>query len=278
MHRLPRTALAAAVLFASPGGWVGGAAHAASPGYTAEPGPFRKTARFVVRYTGSGTSRTDYHSEPPNEGGKHDTNDVHDSSTQSWALRYRVPLTIPTCEPGDADPCAEVGPLRGALGRMRATGRVDHKHVDGLYRELDSGIKCRVSSTPNRRPFAAVLGVDYAAGPGAFVLRGFNPVEDALALLPGQCPGQGDSLDLILDNYFTPGFSFADGYGPERWFTSRRVVIPTAALHRSSRITVPLGLTQAGRSPTRCAVRRRWERCHTRGLWRGTLTLSRVSG
>src|SRR5438874_9500222 len=85
------TALAAPLLVATPA--------ASGAPYSVEHGPFQAAPRFAVRYSGSGSWRTLYHSEPPNDGGDHDTNDVDDSSTQRWQLLYRGALVVPRCKP-----------------------------------------------------------------------------------------------------------------------------------------------------------------------------------
>ena len=78
----------------------------------------------------------------------------------------------------------------------------------------------------------------------------------------------------MLDFYAMPGFSFASGYGPERWFTSAEAAVPAAVLRSSRRITIPLRNTAAGRPPKGCSVNDpSFERCRTGGKWRGVLTL-----
>jgi hypothetical protein len=56
--------------------------------YTVVPGRYTPQPRFVVTYDGSGSWSTVYHSEPPNPGGAHDTNDARDSSAEHWSLRF----------------------------------------------------------------------------------------------------------------------------------------------------------------------------------------------
>lgn len=255
------------------------AAASAAP-YSVERGAFRKTARFVATYSGSGSWRTIYHSEPPNDGGDHDTNDVDDSSTQRWDLRYAGALVVPRCAPSGPsrrDRCRSVEGRTEAAGPATVTGHVDHVHVDGLYRYDDSQQHCDVAeSTPPNRPLRAALGARYLRRARAIELVEHNPVVSALELLPGQCPGQGDSLDLIDDNYFRPGFSFVDGYGPDRWFTSRRIAVPLAVLHRARTITIAVADTPAGAPPRHCAVvHPSYERCTTGGAWTGVLKLTR---
>src|ERR1700761_9578612 len=65
--------------------------------YTIVPGSYTPQPSFVVTYDGSGSWRTVYHSEPPDPGGAHDTNDAHDSSTEHWSLRFTQPLAITRC-------------------------------------------------------------------------------------------------------------------------------------------------------------------------------------
>jgi hypothetical protein len=90
--------------------------------------------------------------------------------------------------------------------------------------------------------------------------------------MPGACPDQGEPIDRILDNYFTPGFSFDARFGPEPWFRSRTVLIPARVFHHSTEVMVPLGDTDAGRPPRDCAVEHpEYERCTTGGAWNGVL-------
>jgi hypothetical protein len=232
--------------------------------------------RFAVTYTGAGRWHTDYHSEPSNPGGAHDTNDAHDSSTQQWSLRFRRPLVIGRCALGRSAPadCVRVRGVSSATGTTRATGTIDHRHLDGLYRFDDSSERCRVSAaTAAGVPLAASVTAQYVSGRGEVVLTALTPVDEVLVLLPAACPGQGDSLDGLRDDYFTPGFSFGAGFGSEQWFTSQRVVIAAAVLHRAARITVALGPTAHGTPPPGCALPSSEGRCHTHGAWRGILTL-----
>jgi hypothetical protein len=231
--------------------------------------------RFAVTYKGSGAYRTVFHATPPNDGGKPDTNDAHDSSRQSWAITFRRRIEIPACG-GSPDPCAAVAGLSGASGPTSLTGRVDHKHVDGLYRQLDRTVKCRLSKTPSpRRRLDASVAVRYIPESQSFAVTASDPVSTAVNLFPAQCPKQGDSIDRILDFYAMPGFSFAAEYGPERWFESREVVIPAATFERSAKVNVPLGVTPAGTPPRRCAVYDpSFERCKTGGSWSGVLTFT----
>jgi hypothetical protein len=149
--------------------------------------------------------------------------------------------------------------------------------VDGLYRQLDSQAHCDLAADPAAdRALRARIDVRYIARRRAFAVTAENPVTTALDLLPGQCQSQGDSLDLLLDNYFGPAFSFAKAWGPDRWFRSRAVTIPAGLLHRSASVSIPLALTRAGTPPSGCAVvHPEYERCSTGGSWAGLLTLTR---
>jgi hypothetical protein len=151
--------------------------------------------------------------------------------------------------------------------------------VDGLYRELDRTVKCRLEKSPSaRRRLDATISLRYIPETQSIGITATNPIATAVSLFPAQCPEQGDSIDRISDFYAMPGFSFADQYGPERWFRSREVVVPTADLHRSAKITIPLADTPRGTPPRRCAVRDpSFERCTTGGSWSGTLTLKRTT-
>jgi hypothetical protein len=107
----------------------------------------------------------------------------------------------------------------------------------------------------------------------------FNPISDALELLPRACPSHPDSLDRIYDSYFEPGFSFANGWGANRWLESAAVSIPAAVFHRSAEIVVPLAATRAGTPPRGCAVQNpSYERCRTGGRWAGVLRFRRRAG
>src|SRR3954454_17548697 len=112
--------------------------------YTADPGPARAHPTFSVAYSGSGSYRTVFHATPPNPGGKPDTNDAHDTSKQSWDVKFRRKLAVPTCgQPagfGD-DPCGSLGGLSGASGKASMIGKVDHKHVDGPYKQLNRTVR-----------------------------------------------------------------------------------------------------------------------------------------
>jgi hypothetical protein len=260
---------------------VAATAAAAPAPLTRTAAPYRDRVRFTVRYRGSGHVDTIYAAKPPNPGGKHDTNAVHDTSTQAWRITYISGFTVGPCGVGgtgtdDVDPCATVGDILRARGTTSATGTVRHTHVDGLYRQLDSEAHCHLAArTPRGFSLSSAIAVRYAPAMQAFALTAGEPVTDALSLLPGACPSQEDSLDLILDNYFAPGFSFDQAYTSARWFTAATVVVPTAILHTSAEIRIPLADTRAGTPPRHCAVRHpSYERCTTRGAWSGTLTLT----
>src|SRR3954447_10136696 len=141
-----RTWVAIATLFAL------AAVPATASAYTSTPGPEVANAAFTVRYEGESAYRTRFHAHPPNPGHKDDTNDARDSSRQEWDVRYGGALAIPTCDQsaeGSADPCESVAGLSGARGPTGITGRVDHKHVDGVYRQLDRTVKCKLAKHPS---------------------------------------------------------------------------------------------------------------------------------
>jgi hypothetical protein len=253
-----------------------GSAAAAKAPYTSEPSAFRSDPTFVVTYRGGGGWHTTFHATPPNDGGKSDKNDAKDSSRQAWKVKFRKRIAIPVCgapAEGGEDPCTSLTGLSGARGPTSVTGRVNHKHVDGLYRELDRTVKCRLAKrTSARKRLEATLTVHYDPESQTFAVGAGSPLVTTLSLFPTACPKQGDSIDRIFDFYATPGFSFADSYGPDRWFTSGAVTIPVAVFHRSSRIRIPLADTKAGRPPRRCAVLNpSYERCKTGGNWTGVL-------
>jgi hypothetical protein len=247
---------------------------AAGPAYTAVPGDHSADPRFVVTYEGTGKWRTRFHATPPNPDEDPDTNDARDSSAQAWKLKFRRGLEVPDCAAGG---CGAVTGVRGASGATRATMRIDHKHVDGIYPELDRVVRCRLarSTKPGRRLRAAV-DMRYDPAADAFAVTAQSPLFNVLTALPTVCPKQGDSIDRILDTYAIPGFSFADGYGPERWFTSRTIAIPSALFHDSTEIRVRLAETKRGTPPRHCALENpSYERCTTRGSWSGVLTFRR---
>lgn len=272
---------AAAAVVASVVALIVAATASARPAYVVTKGPYRALAGFVVTYTGSGSWHTVYHSEPPNRGGNPDTNDANDSSTQKWSETFRLRLIVPRCgrpKPKAKDRCVLIKSLTGARGKSSDTGRARHRHLDGLFPALSRHIGCSESVRTGRR---AILGssivVRYQPRAHALAVFAPDPVADALSILPSQCPGQGDSIDGLYDNYFTPGFSFDLRYTADRWFTSRTVVIPVGILHRAKRIRIALSNTRVGTPPRHCAVMNpSYERCTTGGSWRGTLTLTRA--
>ena len=261
---------------------LGAASASTAAAYTTLPGPKRADARFVVTYRGIGFYSTVFHGEPHNPGGADDTNDASDSSAQAWALKFHRRIAFPPCGAptgGGGDPCSGLTGLSGAIGATTATGEVSHRHVDGLYRVLDRTVTCRMRQrTSARTAVTASIGVRYLPGSRSFGVTAYNPVASALTVFPPQCPGQGDSIDRILDFYAAPGFSFASGYGADRWFTSREVMIPAAVFHRSAKVSIPLAGTPAGRPPRDCAVMDpAFERCTTGGSWSGTVTFTASS-
>ncbi|HEY0633502.1 MAG TPA: hypothetical protein VGC98_15705 [Thermoleophilaceae bacterium] len=245
--------------------------------YTTTSGPSRADAKFAVTYQGKGSYSTTFHATPPNPGGKPDTNDAHDTSTQAWNVKFRRALTIPTCgQPsvGD-DPCASLDGLSGASGPTNMTGKVNHKHVDGLYKQLDRTVRCTLRVSPSKkRRLEVSLATRYIPESNSIGVSVSDPMSTTISFFPTQCPKQGDSIDRILDFYATPGFSFAQDFGPERWFASREVVIPSDVFHRSAAIKIPLHLTANGTPPKHCArPNPSYERCKTGGAWNGVLTL-----
>ncbi|MDT4919873.1 MAG: hypothetical protein QOI15_775 [Pseudonocardiales bacterium] len=253
-----------------------GSAGAATPAYTAKPGPFRAAPAFTASYRGSGHWRTVFHATPPNPGGASDTNDADDASTQDWSISYRRPVVVTGCRAS----CPRlVSPLH-ARGTTRVTGRVRHKHVDGLYRQLDAAISCHIHHTIRpRTAISAKLHLRYSPDGRMIAITAENPVADALVILPHACPGQGDSIDRILDSYFEPGFSFSPAFGADRWLQSATVEVPVAVLQRSSEITIPLRNTRAATPPRGCAVKDpAYERCRTGGSWTGVLRLKATRG
>jgi hypothetical protein len=261
VNRIAPAAAAAILALAAPA--------AASP-FAARTGRYRATARFTVAYAGSGRWVTSYHAEPSDGGGKHDTDTARDSSTQKWSETLSRPLIVRACD------CGSPAELTGARGTSSAAGRIDHVHLDGLYADLNASERCTVrSATPAGMPLDGEVEFAYEPRSRSMSLTALNPVGDALLLLPPECPGQGDSLDGLADSYFTPGFSFAPGWGPDRWFTSATVSIPLSVLHRASRITIPLADARGGRPPRDCSVPHpSWQRCRTSGSWSGALTLT----
>jgi hypothetical protein len=254
------------VVLAAAGALLAPAASASAPPYSAKSGPYRANPLFAVAYDGAGTWRTDFHATPPNPGGDPDTNDAHDSSAQSWHIAFDRDLDV-------ADPQS----LDGAKGRTLVVGHVDHTHVDGLYTELDRTVSCTLKgSTGAGTALVASLAVQQSGAAHRVVLTAHNPLTTVLTNMPTVCPDQGDSIDRILDNYFTPGFSFAPPYGPDPWFTSRSVALPARVLHHSTRITIAVRPSAAGRPPLDCDVPNpSYEQCSSHGSWTGTLTLRR---
>jgi len=261
LTRIVAAAVAMTLAFAVP---------AAARPYTTQPGRYRPTPRFTVTYTGSGRWATSYHAEPSDGGGRHDTDTAGDSSTQKWSETFSHTLVIPACG------CGSPPQLTGAHGASSATGQIDHVHLDGLYTQLNASERCTVrSATPAGMTLETAVDLGYDRRSHSITLTASNPVGDALLLLPPECPGQGDALDGLADNYFTPGFSFAPAWGPTRWFTSATVSIPMSVVHRASRITIPLAAARSDRPPRDCSVpHASWQRCRTGGSWSGTLTLS----
>jgi hypothetical protein len=257
-----------------------GAAAGATSGrpYRTQHGAYRATARFVVTYSGSGTFHTRYRSEPPNAGGAPDHNSANDSSTQKWSLRYRRVLSVPVCraaKTGGKNPCTRLKTLAGASGPELATGRVAHVHIDGLFPSQNASISCRVKArTPKTWLDRVFVDLHYNARARTLALVAEDPMVDGLIFLPAQCPGQGDSIDGLNDNYFTPGFSLKTGWGPDRWFRAKTIVIPLRDLHRARTITIRLSDTRQGTPPKHCAAPfPAWQQCTTGGSWKGTLTL-----
>jgi hypothetical protein len=255
---------------------------AGAPGYQVAPASARGQVRFAVSYAGSGSYRTVYHGEPPNKGGPHDTNDATDSSSQRWALRFGGALTIPTCQPQSdqaSDPCQQLQGLDGAGGTATLAARVKHVHRDGLFKADSVGINCRLVRR-GRIPTAQgpTLRLSYASTSQTLAVTVTDPISAPFERFPGSCPKQGDSIDGLLDNYFTPGFSFAAGYGPDRWFGATSVPVPLALFHRAAQITIRLHASPAGTPPRDCAVAHpTYERCRTGGSWTGVLTLRAVA-
>lgn len=156
------------------------------------------------------------------------------------------------------------------------TATIDHVHRDGLYAQLNSMVRCRISARTKQAQSTdgPVLEVRLIDRGRALAATAMNPVAQSLLELPSACPGQGDSLDGLADDYLGPGFSFAVSWGADRWFTSATAVVPLSRLRPGARLRLPVGLTQRGSPPPGCAVRYAYEHCTTGGAWSGTVTLT----
>ncbi len=273
LRRAPLVALLVAAAPAAPA-----TAAADAPAYSVRYGDTpRATPTFRVDYSGSGTWRTTFHATPPNPGGKPDTNDARDASTQTWRLAFRHPLTVPDC--AAAQPlCSAALKVVGTTGSARVVGTIDHRHIDGLYRDLDRTVRCTLRSRPPGVPQPRpAVHLTYDPVTDRFAISATDPVGRALGSMPAVCPRQGDAIDRILDTYFTPGFSFAEGWGPERWFTPHAVSIPASTLRRADRIVIRLHDSRANTPPRGCTrLNPAYERCRTGGSWSGRLTLTAV--
>lgn len=227
---------------------------------------------FFVAYSGSGWDQTVYHGQEPNLGGKPDHDYADDTETQRWLVRFTAPLVSTGCA---GAPCL----LTGGTGTTRVTATIDHVHHDGLYRQFDRTVRCRLrSSTGSGQNAGAALAYRWLDRGQALALTALNPVAAALLTLPSACPSQGgDSIDGLADNYLGPGYSEGAGWGAERWFTSRTVVVAVSRLRRAGRVRVALGLTKTGTPPAHCATTYPWQQCTTGGSWAGVLTLSEPS-
>lgn len=246
----------------------------AAPAVEVTPGPLVAQPSFAVKYTGSSRTETTYRGTPPNPGGGPDLNKAHDRSRASWALTFPAGLTLPACTPA-GDPCAAVTGVSGASGKTAASGTINHTHDDGLYEQLDSFARCKTKARGVPRS-GLDARIDVVRDPVAntWVVTARNPLSTTLIYLPEACKNPIDGIDRILGNYYQPGFSFGEGYGADRWFTSASVAIPDATWRSSSRIRLRLGLTAEGRPPRNCAARFTYERCRTSGSWSGTLTFT----
>ena len=240
--------------------------------------PPKSTLKFTVTYGGSGRWSTTYHSTPPNPGHGPDTNNAHDRSTQRWSLRLRGLVSVPLCRPsGGNDPCTRIHGLSGATGSSVVTGHIDHVHKDGIFAADDASVKCSLRyALPARLPVPVTIAVRYLARRHAIAISASDPVQLALDSLPGACPRQGDPIDGLLDDYFTPGFSFKPTYGPDRWFTSRVVTVPVRRFRSARALRISLRNTRQGTPPRNCSVTHpAYERCTGTGSWTGTVTLRR---
>jgi hypothetical protein len=239
--------------------------------------PPKSTLKFTVSYGGSGRWSTTYHSTPPNPGHAPDTNNAHDRSTQRWSLRLRGLISVPLCRPGGDDPCTRIHGLSSATGSSVVTGHIDHVHKDGIFAFDDASIKCNLRyALPARLPVPVTIAARYLARRHAIAISASDPLRFALDSLPGACPSQGDPIDGLSNNYFTPGFSFRSTYGPDRWFTSRVVTVPIRRLRSARVLRISLANTRQGTPPKNCSVTHpAYERCTGAGSWAGTLTLRR---
>lgn len=229
---------------------------------------------FVVGYSGSGANRTIVHATPPNPGGAPDHDSANDSETQRWSLRFNQRLALPGC----SGTCHGALALTGASGSSTVVGKIDHVHVDGLYTDMNASLSCTVRPVPSAasEPQAAI-DVSYNAESVTFTA--LDPIGLALLTMPANCPNQGDAMDGIADNYFSPGFSFTPGYGPDRWFTSASVVIPRSTLARTAKLSVKVLRSPAGTPPRDCGSGQpSYVSCTTTGAWSGVLTLTRAGG
>jgi hypothetical protein len=238
----------------------------------------RVPLRFAVAVTGSGHWATTYRSTPPNQGGAPDHNRAVDASTQRWAVRFSAPLVVPACGAArSGDPCRHVRGLSGATGTNQSAGTINHVHIDGLFSQLNATERCAVRSAGIAgRVVPAALSVSYVPRTQRFVLTLRDPDANALLFMPSACPNQGDSIDGLYDNYFMPGFSFASGWGFERWYTSAPVSVKVATLTHRRQIVLRFGPTHRNAPPAGCAVAHRaWEHCRTGGAWSAVVTLRR---
>jgi hypothetical protein len=253
------------------------AAAGAKRAYTVTPGPLQEVGSFSASYKGAGAYHTAFAAHPSNPGGADDRNTARDRSRQAWRIRYDDRIDVPRCTPafGEFDPCAGIAGLDGARGATRMTGWVRHRHVDGLFSQLDATLRCRLrSGTTRADAVAASIGVRYDPATRKIGITAFNPMATAILLFQGFCSEMPDGIDRMYNFYAMPGFDFASAYGSDRWFASREVLIPAAAFRRARRIRIPLHVTSAGRSPAGCGLLNpSYERCHTGGTWKGVLTL-----
>jgi hypothetical protein len=188
-------------------------------------------------------------------------------------------LKVPRCaSPRKAppDPCRGIAGPAQARGSTSETGTIDHVHLDGLYTQLNASERCGLNvATPGGALLSSGIDVRYARRRQTISLTAGNPLGDALLAMPQTCPSDTDPIDGFIANYFTPGFSFGGGYGPDRWFTAGTISLPVRLLHRAAKITIRLRNTRAGSPPKGCSVPApSFQRCSTGGSWRGVLTLT----